>query len=317
VFQLLTNLNSCFEQTRSQILLSAYLSSLKKVASIIEQEKARHTVMRGPHVWADEEHNSHALITRHQRNHNFKGKNIAQAKCAHCKQLGHKQETCWFLHPELRPAGWIDKGDRGRKKEKDLWRGKRGDTLSKREEPRIFSTKMILDSAQTEMDRPISVPKDGSAGQDPVQQIFHKFSLWYWKKNYDGISLNSFSNLNNQIILDSGVTNHMFCNKKLLTNLKLINDDKYVCVANGIKEKINGIGEINLFLTKIKNILYIESFSTNLISISKLTQELNYNINFSSKIIEFQDQETEKMIGKEKRKITYIFSNLKRRSVFW
>jgi hypothetical protein len=109
----------------------------------------------------------------------------------------------------------------------------------------------------------------------------------------------------------------MFCNKKLLTNLKLINDDKYVCVANGMKEKINGIGEINLFLTKIKNILYIEFFSTNLISISKLTQELNYNINFSSKIIEFQDQETEKMIGKEKRKITYIFSNLKRRSVFW
>jgi hypothetical protein len=182
---------------------------------------------------------------------------------------------------------------------------KRSDNLSKREEPRIFSTEMIIDPVQKEMDRPISTLRDGStrsAGSDPVQQMFHEFSLWYSKKNYDGISLNSFSNLNNQIVLDSGATDHMFYNKKFLTNFNLINDDKYVRVANGMKAMINGICQINLFSIKIKNILYIESFSTNLISISKLTQELDCNINFSSKIIEFQDRETRKMIGKGKRK---------------
>jgi hypothetical protein len=92
---------------------------------------------------------------------------------------------CWFLHPELRPGGWIDKGDRGRNGEKDLWREKRGDSLSKREEPRIFSTKMIFDPVQKKMDRPISAPRDGSigsAGSDPVQQIFHKFSLCIQRK---------------------------------------------------------------------------------------------------------------------------------------
>jgi hypothetical protein len=141
------------------------------------------------------------------------------------------------------------------------------------------------------MGRPISATRDesvGSKGSDTVQTMFHQFSLWYFKKNYDGISLNSFhSNLNNQIILYSGATNHIFCNKKLLSNLKLIKDDKYVRVVNRMKTKINGIREINLFSTKIKNILYIESFSTNLVSIPKLTQELNYNINFSSKIVQF------------------------------
>jgi hypothetical protein len=76
--------------------------------------------MRGPQVRADEEHDFHALIARHQRNPNFKGKSIAQANCSHCKQLGHKQETCWFLHPKLRPARWIEKDDKGRKGEKDL-----------------------------------------------------------------------------------------------------------------------------------------------------------------------------------------------------
>jgi hypothetical protein len=88
--------------------------------------------MRGPQVRADEEHDSHVLIARHQRNPNFKGKNIAQTKCAHCKQLGHKQKMCWFLHPDLRPGGWIDKGDRGRKGEKDPWREK-GVTTCQRE----------------------------------------------------------------------------------------------------------------------------------------------------------------------------------------
>jgi hypothetical protein len=172
VFQLLANLDPSFEQTRSQILLSTDLPSLEKVTAIIEQEETRCTVMRGPQVRADEEHDSHALIARHQRNPNFKGKNSAQAKCANCKKLGHKQETCWFLHPELRPGGWINKGDEGRKGEKDLWREKRGDNLSKREEPRIFSTEMIFDPVQKKMDRPISAPRDrsaGSAGSDPVQ----------------------------------------------------------------------------------------------------------------------------------------------------
>jgi gag-polypeptide of LTR copia-type len=216
VFQLLANLDSSFEQTRSQILLSTDLPSLEKVAAIIEQEETRRTVMRGPQVRADEEHDSHALIARHQRNPNFKGKNITQAKCAHCKQLGHKQEMCWFLHPELRPGGWIDKGDGGRKGEKDVWRGKRGDSFAKREESRIFSTEKIFDPVLNKMDRPISAPRDGStgsAGSDPVQQMFQEFSMWYSKKNCDGISLNSFSDLNNQIVLDSGATDHMFCNK--------------------------------------------------------------------------------------------------------
>jgi hypothetical protein len=112
-------MDSSFEQTRSQILLSTDMPSLEKVAVIIEQEETHRTVMRGPQVRADEEHDSHALITRHPRNSNFKGKSTAQAKCAHCKQLGHKQKTCGFLHPELRPVGWIEKGDGGRKGAKE------------------------------------------------------------------------------------------------------------------------------------------------------------------------------------------------------
>jgi hypothetical protein len=123
--------------------------------------------------------------------------------------------------------------------------------------------------------------------------------MWYSKQNNDDISLNSFkANLNNKIILDSGTTDHMFCNKKILTKLEPINDEQFVLVANGMKAKINGIGETNLFSTKITNILYLSSFSTNLILIPKVTRELNCSVIFSSKTVKFQDRETGTMIGK-------------------
>jgi hypothetical protein len=107
--------------------------------------------MRGPQVRADKEHDSHALIARHERNPNFKGKSIAQAECAHCKQLGHKQETCWFFHPELRPVGWIKRATKKERGRKTCEKEKKGETLSKREELRIFSTKMILDPMKTKI----------------------------------------------------------------------------------------------------------------------------------------------------------------------
>jgi hypothetical protein len=76
----------------------------------------------------------------------------------------------------------------------------------------------------------------------------------------------------------------MFCNKELLTNINLTKNTKYVLVANGIKVQIDGIESYNIFSKEIKDILYVKIFSTNLISIKQLTQDLDCNIIFSSKI---------------------------------
>jgi hypothetical protein len=122
--------------------------------------------------------------------------------------------------------------------------------------------------------------------------------MWYSRQNSDGISLNSIkSNLHEQIILDSGATDHMFCNKRFLTNLEPINYDQYVIVANGVKVKINGKGDYNIFSTKVNDILYVNTFTTNLLSINKLTQQLNCNVIFSKKDVIFQDRETGETIG--------------------
>jgi hypothetical protein len=121
--------------------------------------------------------------------------------------------------------------------------------------------------------------------------MFAQFTSWYTKQqNGCGIALNTINlNLNDQIILDSGATDHIFYNSDLLTNLDLIKNTKHVQVINGTKVKINDIENYKLFSKEIKNVLYVKSLSTNLISNKKLTQEFNCNITFSSKNVIFQD----------------------------
>jgi hypothetical protein len=61
--------------------------------------------------------------------------------------------------------------------------------------------------------------------------------------------------------------------------------------------KIIGSGSIDLFSNEISKVLYVQNCPTNLLSISKITQELNYEIIFSSKSIIFQEWKTRNVIG--------------------
>lgn len=72
------------------------------------------------------------------------------------------------------------------------------------------------------------VNEDGRSSrsrEDSMQQMFRQFCVSYLQpQNMNGIALNSVNfNLHNQIILVSGTTDHIFCNKNLLTNLELTN----------------------------------------------------------------------------------------------
>ena len=108
-----------------------------------------------------------------------------------------------------------------------------------------------------------------------MRHIFKQFCMWYSRQNSNnscGIALNSINlNLLDKLIIDSGATDHMVGNKNLLTDLKPIKGDQYVLVVNGMKARINGIGTLNIFSREINNVLYIDSFTTNLLSIKKIS----------------------------------------------
>jgi hypothetical protein len=56
-------------------------------------------------------------------------------------------------------------------------------------------------------------------------------------------------------ILDSGATDHITENKKLINNLINWDTTQFVTVANGDKMKIIGSSSIDLFSKKIPNVL--------------------------------------------------------------
>jgi hypothetical protein len=67
------------------------------------------------------------------------------------------------------------------------------------------------------------------------------------------MALNTLNiNLNDQIIFNSGVTDHIFYNKDILTNLDLTKNTKHVLVVIGTKVQIDGIESYSIFQKKLK-----------------------------------------------------------------
>jgi hypothetical protein len=80
------------------------------------------------------------------------------------------------------------------------------------------------------------------------------------------------------------------------------NEPQYIIVANGIKTQIYGIGTTNLFTKNINDVLYLSDFNSSLLSISKITKNLNCNVIFSPNNMVIQDPVIGKIIGEGKLK---------------
>lgn len=83
----------------------------------------------------------------------------------------------------------------------------------------------------------------------------------------------------------------------MLNNYRTCDNKQFVTVANGGKMKIIEIGTIDLFFIEISNVWNIQNCSSNLLSICKITREINCKIIFSIKMVIFQELLTNKIIG--------------------
>ena len=84
-----------------------------------------------------------------------------------------------------------------------------------------------------------------------------------------------------------------------------------VHLPNGHKTEVTHTGSVHFFdKHEIHNVLYIHQFSYNLLSISKLTKELNRFVSFYPHFCLFQDLYTGKVkgIGKEKGGLYMLLS---------
>lgn len=111
------------------------------------------------------------------------------------------------------------------------------------------------------------------------------------------------SNISHHVwVLDTGATNHMCCSLSHMHDLKTLSTPITVNFPNGNTALVTQIGSVLIQPISIvlSDVLYIPSFSFNLISISKLSAELNAPIYFTSNECIVQDQHQKKgwVLGK-------------------
>jgi hypothetical protein len=70
-----------------------------------------------------------------------------------------------------------------------------------------------------------------------------------------------------------------------------------VIVANDNKTQILGTCTTNFLNENVKDVLYLSDFNLNLLSVRKITQDLNCDVIFSPNKVTFQDRVTGKKIG--------------------
>ena len=88
IFQLLSSLDSEYEDLRSHILMNTELPTFSNICSTIQREEVQRKVMNiGIKTNVSE---ARAFITNDKR---YKGKH-PHLKCQHCNYFGHAKETC-------------------------------------------------------------------------------------------------------------------------------------------------------------------------------------------------------------------------------
>ncbi|KAB2608121.1 hypothetical protein D8674_011289 [Pyrus ussuriensis x Pyrus communis] len=102
IYQLLGSLSSEYEDLRSHILMSQDLPTFNNVCATIQREEARKKVMNVDHNPRLTETRAYASNYKNSEAKVYKGRNT-HLKCKYCNGVGHEEDKCWELHPELKP----------------------------------------------------------------------------------------------------------------------------------------------------------------------------------------------------------------------
>jgi hypothetical protein len=296
IFTYLGALDSSYDAIRSQILASTEMPSFDDIVARIDQEESRRALMN-PQLSENQESSAFQV---HNSKPSFRdtarGKGAPSTeRCDHCKKAGHNRDECWFLHPHLRPIR--EKGNwSGTRKEKKGFSG-----LSKIEEIKEAQSSNPNPPAGSSVAQTVQLNQLLTQLNNLLQQqtsSFVHFKDFFHSPNiYSSSQIANICQNTNRWIIDSGATDHMTCNKNKLTNIVQNKDPQHVIVANGNKVQIHGFGTTKVLAKDVNTILYLPEFNSNLLSISKITRELNCDVIFSSNKVTFQDRESGKKIG--------------------
>ena len=122
------------------------------------------------------------------------------------------------------------------------------------------------------------------------------FSLLSYKGSYD------------KWIVDSGASDHMTSFTIKFMNYKPCKESIGIVVANGSMCKAAGRGDMKSSGLKLNSVLYVPNLKCNLLSVSKITNDLNCSVTFFPSCCKIQDLTSGRTIGnaEEKNGLYYL-----------
>jgi hypothetical protein len=202
----------------------------------------------------------------------WKDKNGGRLYCDHCNRSGHSKDRCWVLYPHLKPT-------QNRPKQANVVsHSDSGDVQSKLEQ---LSKQMEFLMKNCATGGESSHNSSSGEASNIVQRTGNLIAL---------------SSSYSKIIVNSGATDNMFTSSELLTKFQPESTYPHVTVANGLVIPTKGSGTTSVFSRDI-DVTVVPDLKTNLLSISKCTNQMDCNVIFTPQKVVFQDRTSGKKIG--------------------
>ena len=264
VISYLMGLDSDYNDLRNHILRIEPLPHYDDVVNKVNKEYMQRKILNGSSNKAERG----SLVDSKEEGMIVQGVKV-KVKCDKCGRMHNPKDKCWKCgHCKML----------GHTKEK-CW------ILNPHLRPNHYKEKASPQSAQN------AIEKDNSKLLEDLAKLLQN----HLPNSSQGMVSNSHFNFDPWII-DSGATNHMFRNKNKASRIETLGNFRNVTIANGSEIPIKGLGDIKVLSKETKG-LYMPNFSSNLLSVSKITKDLNCCVIFEPNKVIFQDILTGKKIG--------------------
>ena len=309
VFGLLLTLNPSFNDVLKHILRAKELPSYDDVCAQLRKELGSDGLFGGKGELSmankAEKMESASVNKAHFKPRRGGDKSVT---CEHCKNLGHSKTNCWILHPHLRPAS-TNRYNQAKAHEARAHETTVPGSMRIGEDGRaMISTTHTGGSTSHAMSQPS--PDDAFIRKSDIEALIKAINANSGNISVNALnSIHSASHTTRPLIIDSGASHHMIRDARLISDVKPALGS--VVIANGDRIPIEGIGNLKLF-DKESQAFYMPTFTSNLLSVKRATNDLNCNVIFSPNDVCFQDIKTRKMLGKGVSKgELYLLENTK------
>ena len=254
LFKFLLGLNRELDDVRGRIMGTKTLPNLREAFSEVRREESRKKVMMGSKEQPASMLDASALAVRSSNNNGGDRQKRERPWCDYCKKPGHYKETCWKLHGK--PADWKPKPRFDRDSKAHV--ASNSDSAPVHEPSPFSKEQMDLLQKLFSQVGSGSITGSGLVAQTDSHTAFtaNKGGMRPW-------------------IVDTGASDHMIGDAALLQNYKPSSGHLSIRIVDGSNSKIAGTGSIQL--TKelhLNSVLYVPNLDCNLLSISKLTRDL-------------------------------------------